>query len=668
METNISNDIIRLHELVNLITKYNHHYHVLDESLIEDSEYDKLFRELIDLERKYPEHRLEHTPTNRVGGEPAKQFTKVVRIVPMRSLDNVFNDDELNNWWANLEEQVDEFICEPKLDGLAISLVYKYGLLKVATTRGDGITGEDVTNNIRMIRTIPLKLDIPNPPALVEIRGEVLMSIPRMMELNEEYIDIGEKPFKHPRNAAAGTIRQYNPNVVRDRRLSFYPYSVAEYKAETESATKEFWINHSTQASLIDWFGEVGFTTTKEMVHVGNKESILNHIHHLIQLRKEGHPIPLDGAVVKINDIQTQLNMGDNGRTHRWAIAYKFPPTEVESVLEEVVYQISRFGAFTPVAKIKPVVIDGVTVSSITLHNQNRIDELGLRIGDTISVIRSGDVIPRILKVVKHDEHGLPIEPPTQCPYCLTELVSEDSKLSCVNPHCSEKALRTLFRYVSSDCMNIMYLGEEILRTLFNHKVIYKIIDLYKLKLEDFVKVGIGETLATKILTNIENSRTCEKAKFIMSIGIPGLADKKSRIFSKYFDQYLDDGVVDDIVRQELGDATFQKAIGFLQENYFDILSLSAEMTFTDKDVTEIPDNVLKDKRVVVTGSFTGQTRYSILNGLEALGAIVTPSVNAKTNYLICGDSPGSKLDKAKSLGVNIMDEATLLALFTEYT
>ena len=651
-------------ELVDLLNKWAHAYYVLDNPLVSDAEYDKKYRELVELETLHPDQVLPHSPTQRVGDKPVEGFIRVERKEMMQSLDNVFNVEEYIKWTDNLltklrDEGISDprdilFVAEPKYDGLAVELEYRNGLLVQATTRGNGFVGEDVTSNIKTIRDIPLRI----PADYVKVRGEVYLDKKQFEAINKRLEEEGKPIFKHPRNAAAGTLKSLDSKVVNERRLSFTAYTLQDATNIDEL---------TTQQARLEYLNYLDFRVGYYLV-----DTFINVLiaYNFILAKRNENPVPMDGVVFKVNDIVLQEKLGSNNKFPNWAIAFKFPPTENSTILKDIVYQVGRTGIITPVGILEPTNIDGVTVDKVTFHNPVFLIKTGVALGDTISIIRSGDVIPKFNGIYKKADDRKVIEFIKGCPSCAKDLTVYGERVWCTNKQCPEQEIQKLIYYVSRECMEIEGFGDEIIRELYKLNILKRIEDFYTLTKLDLVKASnVSDLVADKLLTAIETSKTTTKTKFINALGIPTVGKTKAKVLAKYFEDYLDGVDITETIYKEFGNVSASNVMEWLlkDENINQLKLIQKHLTFTDKDLS-IPDNPLKDKTVVVTGSISGMNRNDIIDALDTLGAKLQSSVNKKTNYLIAGENAGSKLDKAQDLGtVIILDEFKFLELLNKY-
>lgn len=646
----------KLHELLN---QYSYEYYVQDNPSVPDSEYDKLLRELIDIEEAHPEFRSPDSPTVRVGGQAQSTFEKVNHDTPMLSLGNAFNEEELHKFDQRIREQVGqvEYMCELKIDGLAVSLKYENGRFVQGLTRGDGTTGEDITENLRTIHAIPLKI---KEPLTFEVRGEAYMPRQSFLSLNEEKEAKGEQPFANPRNAAAGSLRQLDSKLAAKRKLSVFLYSVNDFTH----------FNAETQSEALDELDQLGYKTNQERQRVDNIDEVLAYIEKWTEHREE-LPYDIDGIVIKVNNLEQQQEMGFTQKSPRWAIAYKFPAEEVVTTLTDIELSIGRTGVVTPTAILEPVRVAGTTVSRASLHNEDLIHEKDFRIGDSVVIKKAGDIIPEVIKPIldRRPEGTETYHMPTHCPSCGHELVRIEGEvaLRCINPKCQAQLVEGLIHFVSRQAMNIDGLGEKIIHQLYEHNIIRDIADIYYLTEEDLLPLErMGAKKVENLLEAIERSKANSLEHLLFGLGIRHLGVKASQVLAEKYgsiDQLFH--VTEDELMEipDFGHKLAQSVVTYLEND--DIIALINKLK--DKDVnmdykgvkrTEVdghPD--FKAKTIVLTGKLHQMTRKEASNWLELQGAKVTSSVTKKTDLVIAGEDAGSKLDKAKKFDTPIWSE-----------
>lgn len=665
-------DFSDLETLRQTLRKYEYHYHVLDNPLVPDAEYDRLMNELKNLEWQHPEWITPDSPTQRVGAKPLESFAQITHELPMLSLDNAFSDEELDGFLRRIENLIAQdpekmtFCCEPKLDGLAVSILYENGSLVQAATRGDGTTGEDITANIRTIRNIPLKLNLENPPARLEVRGEVFMPQKGFNILNERALEKGEKTFANPRNAAAGSLRQLDPKVTRQRPLELNAYSIGIYESDDELP--------STHYERLQWLKSIGIPVNGEIRLATGREELLK-FYAEIQSKRPNLGYDIDGTVLKVNDIALQEQLGFISRSPRWAIAYKFPAQEEMTVLNDVEFQVGRTGAITPVAKLEPVFVAGVTVSNATLHNGDEIERLGVVIGDTVIIRRAGDVIPQIIGVVKErrPENAKKIHFPTACPVCESAVIRVEGEAvaRCTGGlFCAAQRKEALKHFVSRKAMDIDGVGEKLIEQLMARELIHTPADLFKLDLTSLMRLErMGEKSAQNALNSIEKSKSTTLARFLYALGIREVGEATALNLANHFGSLaaIREANIETLTQvQDVGEVVANHIFRFWQEPHnVEVVEdlIKQGVHWQDVVQVEIADNPLKNKNVVLTGTLTQLTRDEAKALLQSLGCKVSASVSSKTDYLIAGEKAGSKLTKAQELGITVLSEQDFVNL-----
>jgi DNA ligase (NAD+) len=662
----------QINELKEKIRQYDYHYYVLDEPLVPDIEYDRCFRALQDLETQYPQLLTADSPTQRVGGAPADAFMPVSHRQAMLSLSNVFTDDELQAFVKRVTDKLDEpnqqlvFVCEPKLDGLAVNLTYEHGILVSAATRGDGATGENITANIKTIASVPLKLRTDNPPPFIEIRGEVYMPKAGFAEYNKKVQMQGEKVFANPRNAAAGSLRQLNPAVTAHRPLAIYCYGIGACEGYKLPDT------HWQQLELLK---EFGFRVSSETKRVNGMAGCLDYYHSILAKRDQ-LPFEIDGVVYKIDSIRLQQQLGFISRAPRFACAHKFPASEEMTVLLAVDFQVGRTGALTPVARLEPVNVAGVRVSNATLHNMDEIARKDIRIGDTVIIRRAGDVIPEVVSVVmeRRPEHTQLIHLPEKCPVCGSDVVREEGEAvaRCVGGlFCKAQLKRMMWHFASRKAMYIEGLGSVLIEQLVDEGFIRHLSDLYELDaatLENLPRMGAKS--AHNLLQALEESKKTSFNRFLYALGIREIGEASARVLAEHFGDIPSIAAATEEELMSLNDigpvgASYVVHF-FAQEHNLQIIKRLLELgihwpAIEKKQINQ--ENPFFGKTVVLTGTLSTMGREEAKAKLLALGAKVSGSVSAKTNYVVAGAEAGSKLDKANSLGVAVLDEEQFLGL-----
>ena len=665
-------DFSDLETLRQTLRKYEYHYHVLDNPLVPDAEYDRLMNELKNLEWQHPEWITPDSPTQRVGAKPLEGFAQITHELPMLSLDNAFSDEELDGFLRRIENLIAQdpekmtFCCEPKLDGLAVSILYENGSLVQAATRGDGTTGEDITANIRTIRNIPLKLNLKNPPARLEVRGEVFMPQKGFNLLNERALEKGEKTFANPRNAAAGSLRQLDPKVTRQRPLELNAYSIGIYESDDELP--------STHYDRLQWLKSIGIPVNGEIRLATGREELLK-FYAEIQSKRPNLGYDIDGTVLKVNDIALQEQLGFISRSPRWAIAYKFPAQEEMTVLNDVEFQVGRTGAITPVAKLEPVFVAGVTVSNATLHNGDEIERLGVVIGDTVIIRRAGDVIPQIIEVVKErrPKNAKKIHFPTACPVCESAVIRIEGEAvaRCTGGlFCAAQRKEALKHFVSRKAMDIDGVGEKLIEQLMARELIHTPADLFKLDLTSLMRLErMGEKSAQNALNSIEKSKSTTLARFLYALGIREVGEATALNLANHFGTLaaIREANLETLTQvQDVGEVVANHIFRFWQEPHnVEVVEdlIKQGVHWQDVVQVEIADNPLKNKNVVLTGTLTQLTRDEAKALLQSLGCKVSGSVSSKTDYLIAGEKAGSKLTKAQELGITVLSEQDFVNL-----
>ncbi|WP_336942799.1 NAD-dependent DNA ligase LigA [Staphylococcus hominis] len=657
---NIQNRVNELHDLLN---QYSYEYYVKDNPSVPDSEYDKLLRELIDIENAHPELKTDDSPTVRVGGEAQSSFEKVNHETPMLSLGNAFNEEELRRFDERIREHIGnvEYMCELKIDGLAVSLKYEDGRFVQGLTRGDGTTGEDITENLRTIHAIPLKI---KEPLNVEVRGEAYMPRRSFMRLNDEREKNEEQPFANPRNAAAGSLRQLDPKLAAKRKLSVFLYSVNDFT--DFSAT--------TQSDALDELDRLGFKTNHERARVEDIEGVLEYIKKWTKQREQ-LSYDIDGIVIKVNDLDQQDEMGFTQKSPRWAIAYKFPAEEVVTELKDIELSIGRTGVVTPTAILEPIRVAGTTVSRASLHNEDLIKERDIRIGDSVIVKKAGDIIPEVVRSIidRRPTDAKPYHMPTHCPSCGHELVRIEGEvaLRCINPKCQAQLVEGLIHFVSRQAMNIDGLGNKIIQQLYHHQLIKDVGDIFYLTKEDLLPLErMGTKKVENLLSAIEHAKQNSLEHLLFGLGIRHLGAKASQILAEKFetmDRLLKVTEEELVAIHDIGDKLAQSVVTYLDNE--DIKALIEKLK--DKNVNMIYKGVksseieghpeFQNKTIVLTGKLQQMTRKEATTWLEMQGAKVTSSVTKSTDLVIAGEDAGSKLSKAEQFGTEIWSESQFI-------
>lgn len=644
-------------------------YYVLDAPEITDAEYDRMMVRLRELEARYPDSIPADSPTQRVGGRASSQFTEVRHLEPLLSLGNVFSAEELRAFDERVQGGLPagskvEYVMEPKIDGLACSLIYENGKLVRAATRGDGVVGENVTANVRTIRSIPLTLKVPEGeavPELLDVRGEVYMPRQAFMRLNEQRAERGESEFANPRNAAAGSLRQLDPQVTASRSLSFFAYYLVGEGAQPK---------HSESLALL---ARYGFKVSENYKVVENIDEAIKYIGDFNELR-QGLSYDTDGAVIKVNDVYQQRILGATGKDPRWATAYKYPPEQAETTLEDIDWRVGRTGVLTPTAVLTPVKLSGSVISRATLHNEDFIRAKDIRIGDRVIINKAGEIIPEVLRVVVEKRTGdeKEVEIPNVCPECgwRVERQGEEAAIRCTNPHCPALGREGLIHFVSRDAMNIDGCGPSVINALLDAGLVRDAADLYSLRKEDLLKLErMGEKSADNLLAALAESKKNELDKLLFALGIRHVGAKVARILATEFGsmEKLQQAQPEELAQiRDIGDKIAESAVTWLNvpANIDLVERLAAAgltMTFTPPASQE--DNPFFGKTLVFTGTMPTLGRAEAKTMAQDVGAKVSGSVSKKTDYVIAGAEAGSKLEKAQQLGVTVIDEAEFLRL-----
>lgn len=649
----------RAEELRNVIEYHNRQYYEKDAPEIEDFEYDRLMHELIDIETLYPQLVTADTPTHRVGGRADAQFSPVVHTVPMESLQDVFSFDELRDFDRRIRSTVTSpvYVVEPKIDGLSVSLEYENGVFVRGSTRGDGITGEDVTDNLRTVKTIPLKLKTQLP--FVEVRGEVYMSgesfdaLVKKQELNDE------KPFKNPRNAAAGSLRQKNSKITASRNLDIFVFNIQQIDGADISSHKQ----------SLDYLSELGFCVVPQYRTFTDIEDVIGEIQRIGNDRGN-LAFDIDGAVVKVDSYAQRAELGSTAKFPRWAVAFKYPPEEKETTLLDVEINVGRTGVLTPTGIFEPTQLAGTTVSRATLHNQDFIREKDIRIGDRVIIRKAGDIIPEVLCVVSHGENSVPYVMPENCPSCNAAVVREkdEAALRCLNPECPAQLLRVLIHFCSRDAMDIEGLGEAVLEAFVSNSLISTPADIYGIKAEDIAKIErLGDKSASNLVAAIEKSKQAGLARLVYALGIRHIGQKAGKLLA---DKFRDiDALVCATTEEVASIEGFGEIMAESVTRYFskpesrELIERLREHGVVMSGGRDVKDNRFEGKVFVLTGTLPTYTRKQASEIIESFGGKTASSVSKKTHFVLAGEDAGSKLRKANELGVTVIDEAEFNAM-----
>ena len=658
----------RVEELTKLLNQYNKEYYVLDKPSVSDREYDRLMQELIELENQYPELKSTTSPTVRIGGAVLEGFNKIEHEKPMLSLGNAFNESDLRDFDARIKKVSPHisYVCELKIDGLAVTLHYANGQFVQGATRGDGVFGEDISENLKTIQTIPLHIPYDEP---LEVRGEVYMSKATLEKLNKQRANNGEELFANPRNAAAGSLRQLDSRIAAKRELAMFCYAVPSAES----------LGCKTHEESLKKIEELGFNVNPNREVCDSIEGVLAYIEKWSTARFD-LPYEIDGIVIKVNQLNEQEKLGTTVKSPRWAIAYKFPAEEVETILKDIIFTVGRTGMVTPNAVLEPVRVAGTRVSRATLHNEDYVKERDIRINDRVIIRKAGEIIPEVVKPVVDARKGdeVPFEMIQNCPRCGSEIVREVGEADhyCLNIDCPARIVESLCHYVSRDAMNIDGLGVKVVEQLYDNQLIANVADIYKLEKEQLLPLErMGEKKVTNLLTAIENSKANSLERLLFGLGIRHVGSKTAKVLATHFEDIdsLMKATFDDFKGiAEIGDVIANSIVHyFSQEANVQLISelqeLGLNMNYLGAKISNTnQSNQFFGKTVVLTGTLTTLSRKEAGTKLEALGAKVSGSVSAKTDYLVAGEKSGSKLKKAQELGVTVIDEETMLKMMNE--
>lgn len=666
----VVNEVAKLRQQLN---DHNYRYYVLDDPIISDAEYDVLFNKLKEIEKNHPELITTDSPTQRVGSKPLKSFASVKHEIPMLSLDNAFSDEDVQAFDQRIKDRLKtqhdiEYACEPKLDGLAVTIYYEKGILSKAATRGDGETGEDITENIRTIVSVPLHLRGNDYPELLEVRAEVYMPKKGFLALNQRAEKLGEKVFVNPRNAAAGSLRQLDPRITASRPLEIFCYGVGLVEGKKLP---------DTHLGILESLKKWGLRINVDVKAVNSVEECIAYYHY-IEKKRDKLPFEIDGVVYKVNSIPERSKLGFVSRAPRWAIAHKFPSEEVTTQVEDVEFQVGRTGAITPVARLKPVFVHGVTISNATLHNMDEIQRKDIYIGDTVMVRRAGDVIPEIVSTIKdkRPSNAKKIHLPKKCPVCHSDIehIEGEAVARCSGGlFCPAQRKEAIKHFASRRAMDIEGLGDKLIDQLVDLKLIKNVADLYLLSHDQLANLDrMAEKSAQNILDALEKSKKTTLARFIYSLGIREVGEATAKQLAKYYQDLnplFDTNVEELQTIQDIGPIVAQHIENFFSEKHnqdviSQLIKAGIHWEKIQKSASELP---LSGKTFVLTGTLHSLTRDVAKEKLEALGAKVAGSVSNKTHYVIVGEDAGSKLDKAKALGVPVMGEKEFLLFLKNY-
>ena len=668
----IKERVIELHKLINF---HSYNYHSLDSPSIEDHEYDALFNELLNLEAEYPRYKYSYSPSQRVGSEPLEGFVKVEHLAPMLSLDNAFNSDDIHDFNKRILDRLTgkeaiSYSCEPKLDGIAVNLLYKNGYIEKATTRGDGKVGEDITHNVKTINSIPLSLmnDESELPNLIEIRGEVFIEKDDFDSNNKKAAKLGQKTFANPRNAAAGSLRQLDPTVAASRPLKFFAHGIGFIDKGNFELPE-------SQSDTLKLYKAWGLPTNPLSDVVSNIKECEDYFEKVSNQRQK-LPYEIDGVVFKVNDLKDQITLGQVSRAPRWAIARKFPAEVGTTFVKKISFQVGRVGSITPVAEFEPVNIGGVIVSHASIHNFDEIERLDVREGDTVRVKRAGDVIPQIISVDigKRKKTSTEVQPPDSCPSCDGKLIKPDGEaiLRCTaGLSCPAQKCESLIHFVSRNALNIDGLGERIIDLLVERGLVSNFADLFKLKKDDILKLdGFRDKSATNLLDSINAAKGTTLARFIYSLGIREVGEATALNLALNFNNiaaFLVATEEDLLEINDIGPVASKFILEFLsKKENIKLVNDLLHLGVSPEDIKIEDNHPFSSKSIVITGSFTNIARSQLKEELIRVGARVTSSVSAKTDFLVSGEKPGSKLKKATDLGIKILEEEEALKLLQD--
>lgn len=644
----------RVEELTKILNDANYNYYVKDEPTITDQEYDKYMRELENIELEYPRYASKNSPTKRVGGEVIEKFEKVVRDKPMLSISDVFSEDEVRDFIRKVEDEVSpEYVCEQKIDGLGVSLIYEAGKLVRGVTRGDGLVGEDITHNVRTIKSIPLEL---TKPVDIEVRGEIFMHKSTLEKLNKKREEEGKQKLQNVRNAAAGSIRQLDSKVAAERELDNFVYYLPN--------PSDFGIK--THLEALQFMGDLGFKINPHNKLVKNIDEIISYIEKEAETRKS-LSYEIDGIVIKVNDVSLQEKLGNTAKYPRWAVAYKFPAEEVLTKLTDIIFTVGRTGRITPNAVLEPVIVMGSTIRRATLHNEEYVNAKGLKIGDIVSIRKAGDVIPEVVDAKLERRNGTEkdFKMISECPMCHEKIVKKDGNVDyyCVNPKCPKRNIEGIIHYVSRDALNIEGLGDEIVEELYNLGFVKNIVDLYSLgdKKKQIMEFdGYGEKSLNKIIDNIEASKNSSLERLLFGLGIKEIGSKTAKILASNFvsmDSLMTASMEELESIRDIGHITALSVYEYLKENkelIEKLKSLGINMKYLGKNMGL--NEFISGKKFVITGTIDGYGRKEIKELIESYNGTVSESVSKNTDIVIVGSNPGSKYQDALRLNIMIWD------------
>ncbi|WLR54899.1 NAD-dependent DNA ligase LigA [Mesobacillus subterraneus] len=652
-------------DLQNLLNQYAYEYYVLDQPSVPDAEYDRLLRELVEIEEQFPELQTPDSPTQRVGGEILTMFNKVQHAIPMLSLGNAFDEQDLRDFDRRVRQGVGDdvaYVCELKIDGLAVSVIYEDGMLVRGATRGDGTTGEDITSNLKTIRSLPIRL---KEQVALEVRGEAFMPKKSFEALNKARNEREEEPFANPRNAAAGSLRQLDPKIAASRNLDVFLYGIANVGDTGIRAHSEG----------LDYLEKLGFKANKERRKVDSIEGVIEYVNSWVEKRPD-LPYDIDGIVIKVDSLDQQAELGTTAKSPRWAIAYKFPAEEVVTTLKDIELSVGRTGVVTPTAILEPVQVAGTTVGRASLHNEDLIREKDIKIGDKVVIKKAGDIIPEVVNVLAEQRTGEEFEfhMPTECPECDSELVRIEGEvaLRCINPKCPAQIREGLIHFVSRDAMNIDGLGERVVSQLFAEELIKDVADIYKLTREQLLGLErMGEKSVNNLLSAIEATKDNSLEKLLFGLGIRLVGAKAAKTLAQEFvtmDKLMQASKDELTAINEIGDKMADSIVTYFDsEEVSELVSelkavgVNMEYKGPKKVTAEESDSFFAGKTIVLTGKLEKMGRNEAKEKIEALGGNIAGSVSKKTDLVIAGEDAGSKLTKAESLGIEVWNEERML-------
>lgn len=649
----------RADELKDKLNYYSKKYYLDNKSEISDYEYDALMRELQEIETEYPQLISQDSPTHRVGGYADNSFLPVTHIVPLLSLQDAFNFDEVRAFDRKIKERFPdaEYIVEPKIDGLSVAVEYEDGFLTRASTRGDGDVGEDVTANIKTIRSLPLKIE--NAPSILEIRGEVYISKEVFAALVNEQEQNGEVPFKNPRNAASGSVRQKDPKAAASRELDILVFSILRHNGES----------FLTDSESLDFLKKLGFNTVNYNNVFKDIEDVIKELERIGETRSD-FSFEIDGAVINVNAFSQRNELGATAKAPRWALAFKYPPEEKETILLDIEVNVGRTGVLTPTAVLTPVTLAGTTVGRASLHNEDYITEKGISIGDTVKIRKAGDIIPEVLYVVKKGGNNPVYTLPSICPACQGEVVREKGEVAkrCINASCPAQLYRSLIHFCNRDAMDIEGLGESVLELLIGEKLVKDASDLYMLKVSDLLTLErFAEKSASNVISAIEKSKGNDLSRLIFGLGIRHIGKKAAELLSRHFidiDNIMGADFYDIIVIEGYGDIMAQSVIDFFAERKNrELIEKLKQLKVNTKSLFDIYDNRFEFMTFVLTGTLSSMTREDAASIIESFSGKASSSVSKKTSIVVAGENAGSKLIRAEQLGVKIIGEDEFLQL-----